>query len=172
MIFDYCIIIFFVCLAFFKHYFLKKRLFICEKCNYQCTISETLAKHINTKHESQTHDERVCPICDVKFFSPDDIVSHFRVEHMKKLKCDKCSSNFDYNYEVDNHIIKYHGEKPMPRKEVLSNLLTEKALKEVKERQYNLLEEAAEKEFSEIDNKEGSHTVDIYTKDMKKNKFY
>ena len=55
----------------------------------------------------------------------------------------------------------------MPRKEMLSNLLTEKALKEVKERQYNLLEEAAEKEFSEIDNKEGSHTVEIYTKDMK-----
>ena len=125
--------------------FLKERLFICEKCNYQCTRSETLAKHINTKHESQTHDERVCPICDVQFFSPDDVVSHFRVEHMKKLKCDKCSSNFDYNYELDNHIIKNHGEKPMPRKEMLYNLLTEKALKDVKERHYNLLEEAAEK---------------------------
>ena len=54
----------------------------------------------------------------------------------------------------------------MLRKEMLYNLLTKKALK-VKERQYNLLEEAAEKEFSEIDNKEGSHTVEIYTKDMK-----
>ena len=75
--------------------FCSGSILVCDKCNYKCTRSETLAKHVNTTHINQIIKESkcqskkkdvVCPVCksDLKNFSL--LIGHMHDSHVDNEK--------------------------------------------------------------------------------------
>ena len=68
---------------------------MCDKCNYKCTRSETLAKHVNTNHiqqiitksecQSKKNDD-VCPVCKSDLKSLSLLINHMRDSHVDNEK--------------------------------------------------------------------------------------
>ena len=57
----------------------KDSLIKCNKCEYKCNKSETLKKHMNTKHK-----DYICTICHFRFVLATDLQKHVIEDHTVK----------------------------------------------------------------------------------------
>ena len=92
--------------------FNSESILVCDKCNYKCTRSETLAKHVNTKHihqiikESKSHPKKndgVCPVCKSDLKNLSLLIDHMHDSHVDN------ENDSEYYHDNMNILMDLHG---------------------------------------------------------------
>ena len=51
-----------------------------------------------------------CNICDDEFSHENALKEHMKIVHPCEIVCSLCTKEFKENYELENHLLKNHGE--------------------------------------------------------------
>jgi uncharacterized C2H2 Zn-finger protein len=92
---------------------LKRQVYKCEHCDYECTAKHDMRKHMSKLHKVPQY-HKTCKFCDFKCYRKHKLAMHMRTVHNEEPpkdflhQCPQCEKEFDSKTELMKHVHKYH----------------------------------------------------------------
>ena len=81
----------------------------CKQCNYSSFTTDTMRRHVKTKHEGKLYS---CNQCDFKSARTDQILTHTaRIHDGVLFRCDRCDLAVDSKDALKSHNYYHHSDK-------------------------------------------------------------
>ena len=101
-----------------KRLSLKRYLYTCIDCDYECDSNSELKKHRWTVHKGKKLFS--CLLCDATYTTQTSLAAHTSTVHEgKRFSCKICNSTFTQKHSLNEHIKYTHERKERPSRDVV-----------------------------------------------------